>query len=100
MEIDDQGLLSDKLTKFMLLKTLTSRKALKLAYNLLEILSLLGAPSILHDKCKGFTNSDMTSLKVYCSTMKIITYKASILAKELIEILKIYYVLDATFKKK
>lgn len=47
----------DHLTKFVVLKPLTSKKAFEVANTLLDIFLLLGAPSILHcDNGKEFSN--------------------------------------------
>ncbi|GFU95976.1 KRAB-A domain-containing protein 2 [Trichonephila clavipes] len=54
------------LTKFVILKSLTSKKAEEVAYNLVDVFSLLGAPSILQsDNAGEFSNNVVISLKEF-----------------------------------
>ncbi|GFY06886.1 KRAB-A domain-containing protein 2 [Trichonephila clavipes] len=61
------------LTKFVILKSLTSKKAEEVAYNLVDVFSLLGAPSILQsDNGREFANNVVTSLKEFWLALKIV----------------------------
>ncbi|GFQ92887.1 KRAB-A domain-containing protein 2 [Trichonephila clavata] len=63
----------DHLTKFVILKSLTSNRAEEVAYNLVDIFTLLGAPSILQsDNGREFANNVVTSLKKFWPTLKIV----------------------------
>ncbi|XP_023210347.1 KRAB-A domain-containing protein 2-like [Centruroides sculpturatus] len=63
----------DHLTKFVILKSLTSKRAEEVAYNLVDIFSLLGAPSILQsDNGREFANNVVTSLKEFWPALKIV----------------------------
>ena len=58
----DHGV-QDHLTKFCILRPLTSKHALEVAYQLLDIYLLLGAPSILQsDNGSEFTAQVITEL--------------------------------------
>ncbi|GFQ84750.1 KRAB-A domain-containing protein 2 [Trichonephila clavata] len=66
----------DHLTKFVILKSLTSKRAEEVAYNLVVIFTLLGVPSILQsDNGKEFANNVVTSLKKFWPTLKIVHRK-------------------------
>jgi len=53
----------DHLTKFVVLKPLTSKRAEEIAHNLLDIYTTVGAPVILHsDNGREFVNSIITEL--------------------------------------
>ncbi|GFR27971.1 SCAN domain-containing protein 3 [Trichonephila clavata] len=63
----------DHLTKFVILKSLTSKRAEEVAYNLEEIFTLLGAPSILQSvNGREFANNGVTSLKKFWPALKIV----------------------------
>ncbi|XP_043491623.1 KRAB-A domain-containing protein 2-like [Polistes fuscatus] len=63
----------DHLTQFVILKSLTSEKAEEVANNLVEIFSLLGAPSILQsDNGREFANNVVTSLKKLWPALNIV----------------------------
>ncbi|XP_067126351.1 KRAB-A domain-containing protein 2-like [Centruroides vittatus] len=63
----------DHLTKFVILKSLTSKTAEEVAYNLVDIFSLLEAPFILQsDNGREFSNNVVTSLKEFWPALKIV----------------------------
>ncbi|GFU55536.1 KRAB-A domain-containing protein 2 [Trichonephila clavipes] len=63
----------DHLTKFVIFKSLTSKRAEEVAYNLVDIFSLLGAPSILqYDNGREFANNGVTNLKKFGPALKIV----------------------------
>ncbi|GFS60703.1 KRAB-A domain-containing protein 2 [Trichonephila clavipes] len=63
----------DHLTKFVILKSLTSKKAEEVAYNLVDVFSLLGAHSILQsDNGREFANNVVTRLKEFWPALKIV----------------------------
>ncbi|XP_066971895.1 KRAB-A domain-containing protein 2-like [Macrobrachium rosenbergii] len=56
----------DHLTKFVILRALTSKRAAEVAHNLLDIFLLIGAPSILQsDNGTEFTAEVITELKLF-----------------------------------
>ncbi|GFT69769.1 KRAB-A domain-containing protein 2 [Trichonephila clavipes] len=66
----------DHLTKFVIIKSLTTKKAEEVAYNLVDVFSLLGAPSILQsDSGRKFTNNVVTILKEFWPALKIVHRK-------------------------
>ena len=63
----------DHLTKFVVLKPLTSKRAEEIAHNLLDIYTTFGAPVILHsDNGREFVNSIITELHSMWSDVKIV----------------------------
>ncbi|XP_023223766.1 KRAB-A domain-containing protein 2-like [Centruroides sculpturatus] len=63
----------DHHTKFVILKSLMSKRAEEVAYNLVDIFSLLGAQSILQsDNGREFANNVVTSLKEFWPALKIV----------------------------
>ncbi|XP_071051121.1 KRAB-A domain-containing protein 2-like [Onthophagus taurus] len=63
----------DHLTKFVVLRPLKSKRAEEVAYTLLDIFTLLGAPAILQsDNGRKFSNKIIENLKTYWPTLKII----------------------------
>ncbi|XP_022914010.2 KRAB-A domain-containing protein 2-like [Onthophagus taurus] len=63
----------DHLTKFVVLRPLKSKRAEEVAYTLLDIFTLLGAPAILQsDNGREFSNKIIENLKTYWPTLKII----------------------------
>ena len=63
----------DHLTKFVQLRPVTSKRAPKIAYQLLDIFSIFGAPSILQSDNGGdFVNSVITELSVMWNGLKIV----------------------------
>lgn len=63
----------DHLTKFVVLKASKTKRAEKIAFNLLDIFTLLGAPSILQsDNGREFANKVVTNLKEYWPALKIV----------------------------
>ena len=63
----------DHLTKFVVLRPLKSKTAEEVAYNLIDIFTLLGAPSILQsDNGREFANKVVSNLKEYWPTLKIV----------------------------
>ncbi|XP_076049296.1 KRAB-A domain-containing protein 2-like [Oratosquilla oratoria] len=63
--VDMQSMKQDHLTKFCVLRPLTSKRAAEVAYQLLDIFLLLGAPEILQsDNGSEFTASVITELKL------------------------------------
>ncbi|KHJ40188.1 integrase core domain protein [Trichuris suis] len=62
----------DHLTKFLVLKALKSKTA-EVAHNLVDIFTLLGAPSILQsDNGREFANKVVTGLKRHWPSLKIV----------------------------
>ncbi|XP_046560558.1 KRAB-A domain-containing protein 2-like [Haliotis rubra] len=56
----------DHLTKFCVLRPLSSKRAVEVAYQLLDIFLLLGAPSVLQsDNGSGFTAQVISELKIF-----------------------------------
>jgi len=56
----------DHLTKFVVIKPLKTKTAEEVAYNLIDIFTLLGAPSILQsDNGREFSNQIVSNLKNY-----------------------------------
>ncbi|KAJ8720835.1 hypothetical protein PYW08_006300 [Mythimna loreyi] len=63
----------DHLTKFVILRALKTKRAEEVAYNLLDIFTLIGAPAILQsDNGREFSNQIVSSLKTYWPTLKIV----------------------------
>ncbi|KFD45721.1 hypothetical protein M513_13399 [Trichuris suis] len=63
----------DHLTKFVVLKALKSKTAEQVAHNLVDVFTLLGAPSILEsDNGREFANKVVTSLKQHWPCLKIV----------------------------
>lgn len=63
----------DHLTKFVLLRALTSKRAEEIAYKLNEIFLTFGAPCILHsDNGREFANSVIKEFKSLWSELKIV----------------------------
>lgn len=63
----------DHLTKFVVLSALKSKRAEEVAYKLVDIFTLLGAPTILQsDNGREFANNVVSSLKEYWPTLKIV----------------------------
>jgi len=63
----------DHLTKFVVLKPLTSKRAEEVAYNILDIFLLIGAPVILQsDNGREFCNAIIENLKSMWPELKII----------------------------
>ncbi|XP_078509625.1 KRAB-A domain-containing protein 2-like [Lissotriton helveticus] len=61
------------LTKFVVLRALKSKRAEKEAYKLVDIFTLLGAPTILQSNSgREFANNVVSSLKEYWPTLKIV----------------------------
>ena len=64
------------LTKFVIYKSLTSKRAQDVAYNLGDIIPLLGTPSVLQSyNGREFVNNMVTSLKKFWSALRIINGK-------------------------
>ena len=62
----------DHLTKFVQLCLVTSKRAPEITYQLLDIFSIFGAPSILQsDNGKEFVNSVITELSAMRESLKI-----------------------------
>ena len=54
----------DHLTKFVVLRALKTKRAEEVAYKLVDIFTLLGAPTVLQsDNCREFANNVVSSLK-------------------------------------
>lgn len=67
----------DHLTKFVILRPLKFKRAEEVAYNLLDIFTLFGAPNILHsDNGREFVNAVITNLCSLWSEVKIVHGKA------------------------
>ncbi|XP_008186966.1 KRAB-A domain-containing protein 2-like [Acyrthosiphon pisum] len=63
----------DHLTKFVLLRSLKSKRAEEIAINVLDIYTTFGAPLILHsDNGREFVNSIITNLNEMWSDVKIV----------------------------
>ena len=63
----------DHLTKFVQLRPVTSKRAPEIAYQLPDIFSIFGAPSILQsDNGKEFVNSVITELSAMWDGLKIV----------------------------
>ena len=63
----------DHLTKFVQLRPVTSNHAPEIAYQLLDIFSIFGAPSILQsDNEREFVNSIITELSAVWDGLKIV----------------------------
>ncbi|CAI6354197.1 unnamed protein product [Macrosiphum euphorbiae] len=63
----------DHLTKFVVIKPLKTKTAEEVAYNLIDIFTLLGAPSILQsDNGREFSNQIVCNLKNYWPNLKIV----------------------------
>lgn len=63
----------DHLTKFVVIKPLKTKTAEEVAYNLIDIFTLLGAPSILQsDNGREFSNQIVSNLKNYWPNLKIV----------------------------
>ena len=63
----------DHLTKFVQLRPVTSKRAPEIAYQLLDIFSIFGAPSILQsDNGREFVNSVITELSAMWDGLKIV----------------------------
>jgi len=63
----------DHLTKFVLLRSLHSKRADDVAYHLLDIFTTFGAPNILHsDKGREFCNQIIKSLCEMWNDIKIV----------------------------
>jgi len=66
----------DHLTKFVVLKPLTSKRADEVAYNLLDIFLLFGAPSILHsDNGREFSNKILECVSQLWPEIKMVNGK-------------------------
>ncbi|XP_035215751.1 KRAB-A domain-containing protein 2-like [Stegodyphus dumicola] len=66
----------DPLTKVLILKFFISKRAAEIAYNLVEIFSLLGDPSILQsNNGREFAKNMVISLKEFGPALKIVTGK-------------------------
>lgn len=63
----------DHLTKFIVLKALESKRAEEVAFHLLDIFCLIGAPSVLQsDNGREFANQIVTNLKSYWPELTIV----------------------------
>ena len=63
----------DYLTKFVILKSLTSKRGEEITYKLVGIVSLLRMPSILQsDNGREFENNVVTSLKEFRPALKLV----------------------------
>ena len=63
----------DHLTKFVILRALKTKTAAEVAYNLIDIFTLFGAPSILQsDNGREFANKIVEDLKLLWSELKIV----------------------------
>ena len=63
----------DHLTKFCLLRALSTKRAEEVAFNLVDIFTIFGAPSILQsDNGREFTNSVINNLVVLWPGLKIV----------------------------
>jgi transposase InsO family protein len=61
------------LTKFVILRPLTSKRSAEVAYQLLDIFLLFGAPAILHsDNGSEFTAHGITELKELCPRLVMV----------------------------
>jgi IS30 family transposase len=67
----------DHLTKFVIIRSLRCKRAEEIAYQLLDIFTLFGAPSILHsDNGREFVNKIVTSVCEMWPQVKIVHGKA------------------------
>lgn len=67
----------DHLTKFVIIRPLRCKRAEEIAYQLLDIFTLFGAPSILHsDNGREFVNKIVTSVCEMWPQVKIVHGKA------------------------
>ena len=63
----------DHLTKFVVLRALKSKRTEEVAYHLVNIFTLLGAPSILQsDNGREFVNNIVNNLKELWPALKIV----------------------------
>ncbi|XP_060847875.1 KRAB-A domain-containing protein 2-like [Rhopalosiphum padi] len=63
----------DHLTKYVILKPLKSKRAEEIAYNLIDIYTLFGAPAILQsDNGREFVNSVINELHIMWNEVKIV----------------------------
>ena len=63
----------DHLTKFVVLKALKTKRAEEVAYNLIDIFTLIGAPSVLQsDNGREFSNQIVSNLKEYWPQLQIV----------------------------
>ncbi|XP_068234246.1 KRAB-A domain-containing protein 2-like [Palaemon carinicauda] len=63
----------DHLAKFVVLGVLKTKRAEEVAYQLVDIFTLLGAPTILRsDNGRELANNMVSSLKEYWPTLKIV----------------------------
>ena len=63
----------DHLTKFVILRALKTKTAAEVAYNLIDIFTLFGAPSILQsDNGREFANKIVEDLKLLWPELKIV----------------------------
>ena len=63
----------DHLTKFVVLRALKTKTSEEVAYNLVDIFMLFGAPSILQsDNGREFSNKIVNNLKEYWPSLKIV----------------------------
>lgn len=63
----------DHLTKFIVLKPLEFKRAEEVAHNLIDIFTLLGAPSVLQsDNGREFANQIVSNLKILWPELKIV----------------------------
>jgi len=63
----------DYLTKYVILKPLKSKRAEEIAYNLIDIYTLFGAPAILQpDNGREFVNSVINELHIMWNEVKIV----------------------------
>ena len=66
----------DHLTKFVQLRPVTSKRAPEIAYQLLDIFNIFGAPSVLQsDNGREFANSVITELSAMWDDLKIVHRK-------------------------
>eukprot|EP00102_Acyrthosiphon_pisum_P016228 XP_008187112.2 PREDICTED: uncharacterized protein LOC100575947 [Acyrthosiphon pisum] len=77
----------DHLTKFVVIKPLKTKTAEEVAYNLIDIFTLLGAPSILQsDNGCEFSNQIVSNLKNYWPNLKIVHGKPRHSQKSLLKL--------------
>lgn len=94
----------DHLTNFGVLRALKTKIAGEVTYSLIDIFTMLSAPSILQsDKGLEFANKMVSSLKEYCPTFivhgKPRHSKAREVSKELTKTSKIFCLLGCKIKK-
>nr|XP_022914002.1 KRAB-A domain-containing protein 2-like [Onthophagus taurus] len=66
----------DHLTKFVVLRSLKTKRAAEVAHHLLDIFLTFGAPCILHsDNGREFVNSDLKELASYWPELKLVNGK-------------------------